>query len=115
VSTSPSTGSRKFPSQSRPAGSRASAQSTATNSPSCSGRSWRALYQRKQGRDLFDLATALQRTDVAPERIVAAFLEYMKHGGHKVTRAQFEKNIAAKLLDPAFTADIGPLLAGGFA
>ncbi len=39
----------------------------------------------------------------------------MKHGGHKVTRAQFEKNIAAKLLDPAFTADIGPLLAGGFA
>jgi len=79
------------------------------------GTKLRALYQRKQGRDLFDLATALQRTDVAPVRIVAAFLEYMKHGGHKVTRAQFEKNIAAKLLDPAFTADIGPLLAGGFA
>ena len=79
------------------------------------GTKLRALYQRKQGRDLFDLATALQRADVAPERIVAAFLEYMKHGGHKVTRAQFEKNIAAKLLDPAFTADIGPLLAAGFA
>jgi hypothetical protein len=32
-----------------------------------------------------------------------------------VTRAQFEKNIAAKLGDPEFTADIGPLLAAGFA
>ena len=38
----------------------------------------------------------------------------MKHGGHKVTRAQFEKNIAAKLQDRDFTADIGPLLADGF-
>jgi len=74
----------------------------------------RALYQRKQGRDLFDLATFLEKTDVTPERIVAAFLEYMRHEGHKITRAQFEKNIAEKLGDPDFTADIGPLLADGF-
>jgi len=74
----------------------------------------RALYQRKQGRDLFDLATALARPGVAPERIVAAFLEYMEREGHKITRALFEKNIAEKLTDPDFTADIGPLLAVGF-
>jgi predicted nucleotidyltransferase component of viral defense system len=74
----------------------------------------RALYQRKQGRDLFDLATALAIPEVAPERIVAAFLEYMEREGHKITRALFEKNIAEKLRDPDFTADIGPLLAVGF-
>ena len=74
----------------------------------------RALYQRKQGRDLFDLATALQKPGVAPDRIVAAFLQYMDHEGHKITRALFEKNIAEKLSDAEFTADIGPLLAGGF-
>lgn len=78
------------------------------------GTKLRALYQRKQGRDLFDLATALERPEVAPERIVAAFSEYMKRGGHKVTRALFERNIAGKLRDPEFTADIEPLLAEGF-
>ena len=79
------------------------------------GTKLRALYQRTHGRDLFDLATALEKPEVAPERIVAAFSAYMKHGGHKVTRAQFEKNIAVKLRDPTFTADIGPLLAAGYA
>lgn len=74
----------------------------------------RALYQRKQGRDLFDLATALQRPEVDPARVVAAFLKYMEHEEHKITRALFEKNIAEKLDDDDFTADIGPLLAGGY-
>lgn len=74
----------------------------------------RALYQRKQGRDLFDLATALLKPDVDPARIVAAFLKYMEHEEHRITRALFEKNIAEKLGDAEFTADIGPLLAGGF-
>ena len=74
----------------------------------------RALYQRKQGRDIFDLAHALDYPHVNPERIVAAFSEYMSRDGHRVTRAQFEKNIAGKLSDPEFAADIGPLLAAGF-
>ena len=78
------------------------------------GTKLRALYQRKQGRDLFDLATALQNPAVTPDRIVATFLEYMEREGHKVTRALFERNIAGKLRAPEFTADIGPLLAAGF-
>ena len=73
----------------------------------------RALYQRRKGRDLFDLAIALESPSVDPERVVAAFGEYMKRGGHRVTRRQFEENLAAKLTDPRFTADIGPLLATG--
>ncbi len=74
------------------------------------GTKLRALYQRKKGRDLFDLAYALKHANVKPDRIVEAFSAYMDHGGHHVTRAQFELNLAEKLNDPTFVADIGPLL-----
>ena len=77
------------------------------------GRKLRALYQRRKSRDLFDLSTALNATGAAPVRIIEAFSAYMKHGGHTVTRAQFEQNLDAKLRNPQFTADIGPLLATG--
>lgn len=78
------------------------------------GTKMRALYQRRKSRDLFDLAVALERGTVDPERIVAAFLKYMDHGGQRVSRAEFERNIEAKLRDPQFNGDIGPLLAAGF-
>ena len=78
------------------------------------GTKLRALYQRRKGRDLFDLGAALARPEVNPERIVKAFLEYMQHGGHAITRALFEKNLDAKLRDPQFSADIGPLLASAY-
>lgn len=78
------------------------------------GTKMRALYQRKKGRDLFDLAVALDHGTADPARITAAFTEYMAHGGHRVTRAQFEQNIEAKLRDPQFGADIGPLLAADY-
>lgn len=74
----------------------------------------RALYQRRKGRDLFDLAIALETTKVDPERIVKAFGEYMHHEGHKVTRAQFERSLAAKFRNAQFVADIGPLLAASY-
>lgn len=74
----------------------------------------RALYQRKKGRDLLDLDLALQREDVKPERVVAAFEKYMAYEKHPVTRAMFEKNLAEKLDDARFMADLSPLLATGF-
>ena len=49
-----------------------------------------------------------------PYRIVAVFSAYMDHQGHRASRAQFEQNIAAKIRAPQFTADLTPLLAGGF-
>lgn len=78
------------------------------------GTKLRALYQRKKGRDLFDLAIALPREDVEPARIIPAFLAYMEHGGHQISRALFEQNMERKMTDPQFTADISPLLAKGF-
>ena len=78
------------------------------------GTKLRALYQRRKGRDLFDLGIALATSNVEPVRILDAFTEYMTRGGHPVTRAMFERNLNAKLRDPQFTADIQPLLAPGF-
>jgi predicted nucleotidyltransferase component of viral defense system len=74
----------------------------------------RALYQRKAGRDLFDLAVALTKGGASPERIVNAFLKYMEHEGHKITRAVFEENFALKMQDPEFLADISPLLSADY-
>ncbi len=77
------------------------------------GTKLRALYQRKQARDLFDLEIALTRLPVEPQRIVAAFLEYMVRDGHRISRAQVEQNLALKMRDGAFLADLSPLLATG--
>ena len=78
------------------------------------GTKLRALYQRKKGRDLFDLATALDREDVSPQKAVEVFYKYMEHGNHTVSRQQFEDNITDKLRDRNFTSDIEPLLAPGY-
>jgi predicted nucleotidyltransferase component of viral defense system len=78
------------------------------------GTKLRALYQRKKGRDLFDLATTLARVSTTdPGQIARCFGAYMAAAGQRVSRAEFEENLAAKLDDPAFTGDIGPLLAPG--
>ncbi|WP_419739545.1 nucleotidyl transferase AbiEii/AbiGii toxin family protein [Ruegeria sp.] len=78
------------------------------------GTKLRALYQRRKGRDLFDLAVALKQSGIDPVRVVEAFLHYMTQEGSTITRALFERNLAAKLRMPLFTADIGPLLAAGY-
>ena len=78
------------------------------------GTKLRALYQRKKGRDIFDLALALKEPDADPDRIITAFSRYMQHGGHAVSRAQFEQNLEAKMQDPQILADISPLLASGY-
>ena len=73
-----------------------------------------ALYQRKKGRDLFDLAISLDNKHADPDTIIDTFNAYMKRGGRKVTKIQFRENIALKMQDKNFTSDIGPLLASDF-
>ena len=72
------------------------------------------LYAWIDGLVRFDLATALKNPAVNPHRIITAFSEYMDRSGHHVPRELFEQNLALKLDDPLFTADIGPLLAPGY-
>ena len=73
----------------------------------------RALYQRKKGRDLFDLAVGLEDERSDPERIVATFQEYMTRDSRQLTRAVFERNLANKLADPQFRADVNTLVVPG--
>jgi len=74
------------------------------------GTKVRALYQRKKGRDLFDLWAAFSTPHAQPERVIGCFLHYLDQEGHKVSRAEFEQNLYEKLGDPRFIADIGPLV-----
>ena len=78
------------------------------------GTKLRALYQRKKGRDLFDLSEALTRIDgLVPATVVECFARYMDHEGRRVTRAEFQENLAEKVTDEAFLSDVPPLLTLG--
>lgn len=74
------------------------------------GTKMRALYQRKKGRDLYDLWIALQTDGTTSERVVSCFSRYMDHDSLTVARAQYEANLAAKLRSTAFLEDIRPLI-----
>jgi predicted nucleotidyltransferase component of viral defense system len=78
------------------------------------GTKLRALYQRKKGRDLFDLSEALTRlSGLDSEKIVVCFKRYMENDGLRVTRPEFEANLAGKIDDKVFLSDVPPLLAVG--
>ena len=77
------------------------------------GTKLRALYQRRKGRDLFDLWLCSERGMVDPTLVVQCFGRYMDFERHPVTRAQFEENLHEKSNDAAFLSDIKPLLATG--
>ena len=75
------------------------------------GTKLRALYQRKKGRDLFDLAYALQNADVNPDEIIRCYRRYMSFVvAAPPTRKQFIANMEEKMVDPEFTGDTTMLL-----
>lgn len=74
------------------------------------GTKLRALYQRKKGRDLFDLWYALSEGKTNPEALITCFDRYMTEGGHTVTRALFEANLHEKSGRKDFRKDMDALL-----
>jgi len=70
----------------------------------------RALYQRKKGRDLYDLWFVLTTLDSDVPKVIECFDQYMDRGGTPVSRAEFEANLTAKLRSRQFLADMQPLL-----
>lgn len=58
----------------------------------------RALYQRKKGRDLFDLFYTFSHKSnkINVENIIHAFQIYMQESDLNVTRAMFEENMYQK-------------------
>ena len=74
----------------------------------------RALYQRKKGRDLFDIWHALNSGLIDKKVLLECFSYYMSQEGKTITRAQFEKNLADKRLQPGFRDDVQILLRPGY-
>lgn len=74
----------------------------------------RALYQRRKGRDLFDLWLGLTEMGADGRQVVETFQKYMAFEGHTVSHAEFVANLEAKRLHPGFRADLGDLLPVGF-
>ena len=76
------------------------------------GTKLRALYQRRKGRDLYDLYKALlQVPELDKEAIVQCYQEYMGFVvGQSPTRKQFIQNMEAKMLDAEFLGDLAALI-----
>jgi len=70
----------------------------------------RALYQRRKGRDLFDLWIGLKEGKANAAKVVEIFREYMKAEGHGISAGDYEKNLEAKMKHVDFVEDITPLL-----
>jgi predicted nucleotidyltransferase component of viral defense system len=83
---------------------------TSLTLPWLMGSKLRALYQRKKGRDLFDLAIVLKEKKVSAQEMVDTFLEHLKRDSLTVSRAEFEENMIKKIESPIFQNDLAPLL-----
>lgn len=71
----------------------------------------RALLQRDKGRDLYDLAHALEVFEALEvERVVKMFGQYLDLTGQAITRAQAQERMFAKLANSRFLLDMRPLL-----
>lgn len=75
------------------------------------GTKLRALYQRKKGRDLFDLDYALTHITASPERVLPCFCRYMlSTSGTIPTQKEFMLNMEEKMHSSDFLSDTRPIL-----
>lgn len=78
------------------------------------GTKLRALYQRKKGRDLFDIYVAMESGMIDVKRILKCYQKYMEFVVGKVpTYKQFLQNMELKMEDPEFLGDTDMLLREG--
>jgi len=80
------------------------------------GTKLRALYQRRKGRDLFDLYTAIStQKSLDLDKVLACYREYMRFvvGDNAPTQKEFLLNMEEKMQDNEFLGDIQLLLRNG--
>ncbi len=78
------------------------------------GTKLRALYQRRKGRDLFDLFYASQNFDIEYDKMIDVYNTYMKFSDNKPpTYKQFLSNLNEKENNLEFSGDISGLLRDG--
>ena len=76
------------------------------------GTKFRALLQRRRGRDLFDLNEGLEQLGLDAGKVIACLEHYLKLEGHPISRAEAEQRMLEKLTR-SLTEDIDPLLPAG--
>lgn len=76
------------------------------------GTKLRALYQRRKGRDLYDMYIALtQKPNLEVETLLQSYREYMKFSVEKSpTQREFILNMESKMKDKEFLGDTTALL-----
>lgn len=75
------------------------------------GTKLRALYQRRKGRDLFDLYWALTHRQIDTNKVIECYKTYMEFSVETPpTKKQFLKNIEEKMKDKEFLLDIQSIL-----
>ena len=77
------------------------------------GTKLRALYQRKKGRDLFDLWYACEKAKPDSKKIIEAFTKYISKENLSITSKDFLDNMEDKIQDKEFIGDISGLLRPG--
>lgn len=77
------------------------------------GTKLRALYQRKKGRDLFDLWYAAKSEEYDAKEVIRTFKKYMEFGKFNINRNQFIDNLQEKIIDADFIGDTVGLLRTG--
>ena len=71
----------------------------------------RALLQRDKGRDLYDLARALEVfEDLSVDRVIEIFGRYLSLSGQAISRARAQERMFSKLARPRTLLDVRPLL-----
>ena len=75
------------------------------------GTKMRALYQRKKGRDLFDLYLALSTRELDVEKILESYRKYIEFVAERApSYKEFVQNMELKMRDEEFLGDVQPLL-----
>ena len=75
------------------------------------GTKVRALYQRKKGRDLFDLYMALTAHELDGEMVLECYRNYIEFVADKApSYKEFVQNMEQKMQDEEFLEDVVPLL-----
>lgn len=78
------------------------------------GTKLRALYQRKKGRDLFDLQLAIDSGKIDASRVLECYQRYMEFVVEKApTYKQFIQNMEQKMQDVEFLGDMDLLVRVG--
>ncbi|MCL2329251.1 MAG: nucleotidyl transferase AbiEii/AbiGii toxin family protein [Bacteroidetes bacterium] len=75
------------------------------------GTKLRALYQRKKGRDLFDLQKALENPNLNPDNVVKCYHKYIEFSdGESPSQAIYLANMDEKMNEDIFLNDTQALL-----